>query len=354
LTTQELITIAEEATDPRHGCEPEKRPIDSYIDYGLIPLDKTRGPTSHEVVSWVRKLVGVERAGHSGTLDPGVSGALPIGLGKATKALSLLLIFPKEYVAVMRIHSPVPREQVDRVVGEFTGEIFQKPPQRSSVKREVRSRTIYELEILEQNGNLFLIRCLCQSGTYIRKLIYDIGEVLSVGATMVELRRTRVGPITERPEDEGDVGPLVTLHDLNDAVFRWKNEGDESRVRALVRPIEACITGIKRVVIKDAAVDAICHGAMLAVPGILSLSPGIQKGETVVLLSGKGELVAIAEAGMTTEEITTSKKGIAFPVKRVIMESGTYPKLWKTQKKGKLEGAGNDDLAEETEEDEQD
>jgi H/ACA ribonucleoprotein complex subunit 4 len=350
LTTRELITVAEEAADQSHGCEPDKRPIDSYINYGLIPLDKTRGPTSHEVVSWVRKLVGVEKAGHSGTLDPGVSGALPIGLGKATKALSLLLIFPKEYVAVMRIHSSVPREQVDSVVREFTGEIFQKPPQRSSVKREVRSRTIHELEILEQNGNLFLLRCLCQSGTYIRKLIYDMGEVLGVGATMVELRRTRVGPITERPSEGGEIGPLVTLLDLNDAVFRWKNGGDESRVRALVRPIEACITGIKRVVIKDAAVDAICHGAMLAVPGILSLSQDIQKGETVVLLSGKGELVAIAEAGMTTAEITTSKKGIAFPVRRVIMESGTYPKLWKTQKQGKkVEEADDAELAEEAE-----
>jgi H/ACA ribonucleoprotein complex subunit 4 len=338
-----MVTITEEVTDLSHGCEPEKRPIDSYINYGLIPLDKTRGPTSHEVVAWVRKLVGLERAGHSGTLDPGVSGVLPIGLGKATKALSLLLIFPKEYVAVMRIHSSVPREHVDRVVREFTGEIFQKPPQRSSVKREVRSRTIYELEILEQNGNLFLVRCLCQSGTYIRKLIYDIGEVIGVGATMVELRRTRVGPITERPYRDGDVGPLVTLHDLNDAVYRWKHEGDESRIRALVRPVESCIAGIKRVVIKDAAVDAICHGAMLAVPGILSLSPGIQKGETVVLLSGKGELVAIAEAGMTTEEISTSKKGIAFPVKRVIMESSTYPKLWKTQKEGRKGGEKDDE-----------
>jgi len=343
LTTEQMVSVTEEATDPSHGCEPEKRPIASYLNYGLIPLDKTRGPTSHEVVAWVRKLMGVERAGHSGTLDPGVSGVLPIGLGKATKALSLLLIFPKEYVAVMRIHSSVPRERVDRVIGEFTAEIFQKPPQRSSVKREVRSRTIYELEVLEQNGNLFLIRCLCQSGTYIRKLIYDIGEVLSVGATMVELRRTRVGPITERPERDGDVGGLVTLHDLNDAVYRLKNEGDESRIRALVRPVEACISGIKRVVIKDAAVDAICHGAMLAVPGVVSLSPGIRKGETVVLLSGKGELVAIAEAGMATEEVVTSKKGIAFPVKRVIMESGTYPKLWKTQKHGQAQAEEDDE-----------
>ena len=321
MTSQGLIPIAEELTDSKHGFEPAKRPIALYLSYGLIPLDKTRGPTSHEVVAWVRRLMEVEKAGHSGTLDPGVSGLLPIGLGHATKALSLLLLFPKEYIAVMRIHSSVPREEVDRVVREFTDEIFQKPPQRSAVKRQVRSRRIYEMEILEQQGNLYLLRVLCQSGTYIRKLIYDMGEVLGVGATMVELRRTKVGPLSEE-------NGLVSLHDLYDAVYRMKN-GDESRIRALVMPVEDTIPGIKRVVIKDAAVDAICHGAMLAVPGIISISPGIVKGETVVLLSGKGELVAIAQAKMTTDEVLGTKKGIAFPVKRVIMDQGTYPKLWR-------------------------
>lgn len=322
MTNGNLVEVAEETTDPRYGYEPAKRPIKIYLNYGLIPLDKTRGPTSHEVVAWVRRLLGIANAGHSGTLDPGVSGLLPIGLGRATKAIPLLLLFPKEYVTVMRIHSSVPRDDVDRVIKEFTAEIFQKPPQRSSVKRQVRSRTIYELEVLEQAGNLYLLRCLCESGTYIRKLIYDIGEVLGVGATMVELRRTKVGPLT-------DESGFVTLHDLNDAVFRMSN-GDESRIRTLVRPIEACLGGIKEVVIKDAAIDAVCHGAMLAIPGIIALSPDISKGDTVVLLSAKGELVALAKANLSTQEVVAVKKGIAFPVNRVIMEAGTYPKLWKS------------------------
>ena len=117
---------------------------------------------------------------------------------------------------------------------------------------------------------------------------------------MVELRRTKVGPLTE---EQG----LVTLHDLNDAVFRMKN-GDETRIRLLVRPIEQCIEGIKKVVIKDAAVDAVCHGAMLAVPGIVALSPDITKGDTVVLLSGKGELVALGKPRMSTEEVTGQRR----------------------------------------------
>jgi tRNA pseudouridine55 synthase len=274
----------------------------------------------------VRRLTGIDKAGHSGTLDPGVSGMLPIGLGHATKALGLLLLFPKEYVGIMRIHSSVPRAEVDRVIAEFTDEIYQRPPQRSSVKRETRTRRIYELEVLEQKGNLFLLRCVCQAGTYIRKLFYDIGEVIAVGATMAELRRTRVGPLDER-------AGIVTFHELDISLEKWKQSGDESDLRRAVWPIESCLDGIRRVVVKDSAVDAVCHGAMLAVPGVISLSKGIAKGETVVLLTAKGELIGIAEATMTTEEVQAQPKGIAFPVKRVIMEQGTYPKMWKKQDK---------------------
>ena len=318
-----LVVVDEEPTDPGFGSQPDSRSLSELLEYGIIPLDKPRGPTSHEVVAWVRRLLGVSKAGHSGTLDPAVSGLLPIGLGQATKALTLLLMFPKEYWAVMRIHSSVPREAVDACIREFTGEIYQRPPQRSSVRRDVRTRTIYELEVVEQEGNLFLVRCLCQAGTYVRKLVYDIGEVLGVGATMVELRRTKVGPIDER---EG----LVNLHELSYAQSRLEG-GGEAAMRNAVRPVERYLRDVRRVVIRDSAVDAICHGARLAIPGILSLSGGIVKGDTTVILTGKGELVAIGEALMTTEEITGAQKGLAFSVRRVVMKLGTYPKLWKTE-----------------------
>ena len=318
-----IVVVDEEPTDPGFGSQPDSRSLSELLEYGIIPLDKPRGPTSHEVVAWVRRLLGVSKAGHSGTLDPAVSGLLPIGLGQATKALTLLLMFPKEYWAVMRIHSSVPREAIDSTVKEFTGEIYQRPPQRSSVRRDVRMRTIYELEVVEQEGNLFLIRCLCQAGTYVRKLVYDIGEVLGVGATMVELRRTRVGPIDEK---EG----LVNLHELSYAQSRLDG-GGEAAMRNAVRPVERYLGDVRRVVIRDSAVDAICHGARLAIPGILSLSEGVVKGDTTVILSGKGELVAIGEALLTTEEITGAQKGLAFSVRRVIMKLGTYPRLWKTE-----------------------
>jgi H/ACA ribonucleoprotein complex subunit 4 len=320
-----MLVLDEEETDPSHGWAASSRPIEVLLDYGLVALDKPRGPTSHEVVAWVRKMLGKDRAGHSGTLDPPVSGVLPIGLGEATKALSLLLLYPKEYRAVMRLHSSVPRKELDRVVAEFTGEIFQRPPQRSSVKREVRTRTIHELEVTETEGNLYLLRCLCQSGTYLRKLVYDMGEVLGTGATMVELRRTKVGPLTE-------AGGLVTLHELRDAVFKLEN-GDESAIRAAVTPVERSLDSIPRFVIRDSAVDAICHGAALAVPGVLSVSEGISKGAKATILSPKGELVALGEALVNSDEIQRMSKGLASTVERVVMRRGTYPAMWRHKKR---------------------
>src|SRR2546426_12100403 len=162
-----LVVVDEEPTDPGFGFHPDSRSLPELVEDGIMPLEKRRGRTSHEVVAWVRRLLGVPKAGHSGTLGPAVSGLLPIGLGQATKALTLLLMFPKEYWAVMRIPSSVPREAVDTCIKEFTGEIYQRPPQRSSVRRDIRTRTIYELEVVEQEGNLFLVRCLCQAGTYV-------------------------------------------------------------------------------------------------------------------------------------------------------------------------------------------
>jgi tRNA pseudouridine55 synthase len=320
-----MVVLDEEEPDPEHGWEPRARPVDEMLNYGLIALDKPRGPTSHEVVAWVRKMLGIEKAGHSGTLDPPVSGLLPIGLGHATKALSLLLEFPKEYWGVLRIHSSVPQKQIGAVVKEFTGEIFQRPPQRSSVSRQVRSRTIYELELTEGRGNLHLFRCLCQSGTYIRKLVYDMGEVLGVGATMVELRRTKVGPLVE---SDG----FANLHQLSDAVFKLKS-GDESGMRSIVRPIEDSLGSIQRIVMRDSAVDAICHGARLGMPGVLSVSEGISKGTTLALMSSKQELVGIGKALLSTDEMRSARKGLAATTERVIMKQGTYPKLWKTKSK---------------------
>ena len=317
-----MIVKAEDETDPKYGYIPYKRPIDMYIKYGVINLDKPPGPTSHEVVAWVKKLLGLRKAGHGGTLDPKVTGVLPVALENVTKVIGNVVHSGKEYICVMQLHSPVPEEKLRKVLKEFTGQIYQRPPLRSSVKRTLRIRTIHYVELLEYNGKYALLRIGCEAGTYIRKYCHDIGEVLGVGAHMKELRRTRTGPFKE---DE----TLVTMQELSEAVYVYKEEKREDLLRKVILPGEYAISHLPKIVIRDSAVDAIAHGADLAVPGILLLHENIRRNDLVAVMTLKGELVALGRAQMSTEEIIQAKKGIAVKTIRVIMPTGMYPKLWK-------------------------
>lgn len=319
-----MVKLDDDVTNEKYGYYPANRPVNSLLDYGLILLDKPPGPTSHEVVAWVKRIIGISKAGHSGTLDPGATGLLPIGLGEGTKALSILLFGPKEYYALARLHYHIDDNKLDTVISQFVGDIFQRPPQRSSVKRATRIRTIYEIERLERYERLILMRILCQSGTYIRKIVYDIGEILGTGATMVELRRTQVSNLSERKDG------LVRMHDLADALELYRHEEDDTKLRKLIRPIEYCMDGVDSVVVRDTAIDALCHGAQLAIPGILSISKKLKVGGIVGIYSMKGEIVGFGQVAMTREEIESNVKGIAINIKRIIMKPGSYPKSWHT------------------------
>ncbi len=322
-----LETINDDVTNDKYGHYPNNRPLDVLMDNGIILLDKPSGPTSHELVAWTKRILGITKAGHSGTLDPGTTGLLPIGLGDATKALSVLLIGPKEYYAIARIHQQKDLDEIDNVLGEFTGEIYQRPPQRSSVKRSTRVRRIYEIQRLESVDNILLLRVLCEAGTYIRKLVYDIGEVLGTGATMFELRRTRVSVFSESADK------LVRLHDLVDAIETYKETKEEEKIRSIIKPIELVLEGVVSVAVKDSAVDALCHGAQVAIPGVVAIDKATRKGNLVGIYTLKGEIIALGEANMNSEEITQNDKGIAFNIKRLIMKPNTYPRGWKTNKK---------------------
>ena len=321
---ENLVEIDQDITDDAYGTYYDKRTIEQLLNYGIILLDKPPGPTSHETVAWTKRLLKLPKIGHSGTLDPQVSGVLPLGLGEATKALGVLLYGPKEYHALGRIHSLPSKEKLNEIVEMFRGEIFQKPPQRSAVLRQTRTRTIYEFEVIEQKERLLLTRILCESGTYIRKLYYDIGEILGPGATMVELRRTRVDQFYER---DG----LVTLHELANAFALWEETKDDSKLLKMIKPVEYALSELKSVVIRDSAVDAMCHGAQLAIPGILKISQNLKNGDIVGVYTQKGEAVALAEATMSDEEIQDATKGYAFETKRIIMAPKTYPKKWRTK-----------------------
>ena len=319
---ENLVTIDEDITNPEFGVYYDKRSIEQLLEYGLILIDKPPGPTSHEVVAWAKRILEIPKIGHSGTLDPQVSGVLPLGLGEGTKALGVLLLGPKEYVGLGRLHSLPSKEKLQQTLDLFKGEIYQKPPQRSAVLRQTRTRTIYELELLEQKERLILLRVMCEAGTYIRKLYYDIGEILGFGSSMIELRRSKVYQFSEEQ--------LVTMHELTDAYYAWKETGDSDKLRNIILPIEHTLSEIKSVVIRDSAIDSLCHGAQLAIPGILQISPGLKQNDLVAVYSQKGEIVALAEALLSEPEIKENNKGYAFQTKRIIMKPNTYPKSWRT------------------------
>lgn len=321
---ENLIEIDQDVTDNSYGTYYDQRTIEQLLNYGIIILDKPPGPTSHETVAWTKRILKLPKIGHSGTLDPQVSGVLPLGLGEATKALGVLLYGPKEYHALGRVHSLPSKEKLKETMDLFKGEIFQKPPQRSAVVRQTRTRTIYEFELLEQKERLLLTRILCEAGTYIRKLYYDLGEILGPGATMIELRRTRVDQFRE-------TDGLVTLHELANAFAIWEEKKDDTKLMKMIKPVEYALSELKAVVIRDSAVDAMCHGAQLAIPGILQISPFLKKDDIVGIYTQKGEAVALAESKMDLEEIQDATKGYAFETRRIIMAPNTYPKKWRTK-----------------------
>jgi len=317
------IVRLEEETNPAYGKKPGERSIEEALQLGVIVLDKPCGPTSHEVSSWVRKMLGAEKAGHSGTLDPQVSGVLPIGVNRATRAMGFLLKSRKEYVCVMRLHKKVKPKQLQDAFKKFTGEITQTPPVKSAVKRRARKRKVYYINPSEYIGRDVLFTVGVEAGTYIRKLCHDIGAYLGVGANMLELRRTKVGSLDE--------GESITLQDLSDAFWLWKEKGDASELHRAITPVEAAID-LRKITLRDSAVEAICSGAPLAIPGIARYDGEIHEGELVALMSLKGELVALADARVNAADIPSMKRGEAAKTRRVVMEKGTYPKMWKTSK----------------------
>ena len=231
----------------------------------------------------------------------------------------MLLREDKEYVCVMKLHGDVSDERLEEVVEEFQGLIYQRPPLRSAVKRALRKRRVYKIDLLEREGRYVLMRVHCEAGTYIRKLCHDIGEVLGVGAHMHELRRVRAGSFTEEEH-------LATLQDVVDAYVLWRERGIEDYIRKVVLPMEYAVGHLPKIVVRDTAVDPLCRGAPLAVPGILRVQTGIRVGDVVAIFTQKGELVALGRAQMRSEEMVSSRRGIAVKPFQVLMEPGVYPR----------------------------
>lgn len=310
------VLVKSESVPGNSGRLPSERNTKELLEYGIVVVDKPSGPTSHQVADYVKRILKVSKAGHSGTLDPGVTGVLPVALQDATRITNSLLTAGKEYVCLMHLHGDVSEEKLAKVLDEFRGKIRQLPPKKSAVKRVVRERSIYYLEVIERNEREVLFRTGTQAGTYIRKLVHDIGARLGCGAHMVELRRTKAGPFDE--------SLVVTLQDLADAYHYYTKEGDDSRIRKIVLPMEAAVSHLKKIWVHDSTVDSLCHGAFLKVPGVCKLDSDIERADPVAVLTLKGELVLVGEAQMDSMDIKNMSRGIAVKTSQVFMKPGVY------------------------------
>jgi len=315
---REVLTKKEAETDPSCGCKPEERPVEILINYGVVNINKPKGPTSHQAAEYVQRILHINKAGHSGTLDPAVTGVLPMALGRATRIVQTLLPIGKEYVGIMHLHKPVDTKKLKKVLDEFVGKTKQLPPIKSAVKRQVRERKIYYIEILEIEEQDVLFRIGCEAGTYIRKFCHDAGKKLGVGAHMAQLMRTKAGPFTEKD--------MVTLQELSDSYWLFKEKKDDS-IKKYIKPVEEAIPQVAKVWIMDNAVDTVCHGSDLKTPGISKLHKEIKKGDTVAVMTLKNELVALGIAEMESREMTEKEKGVSVKTHKVFMETGTYPKF---------------------------
>ena len=256
-----------------------------------------------------------------------MTGILPITLEDSTKIVQALLYSGKEYVCVMKLHGDAKEEQVKKVLIEFEDEIYQRPPLRSSVKRQLRTRRIYYIDYFEMNQRNVLFKVGCEGGTYIRKLCFDIGEILGVGAHMQELRRTRAGPFTENNPRK------VTLHEVAYWFGEWKEKKEDQTLKKFIQPMENALALLPRIIVRDSAVDALCHGANLTAPGVLSMDSGITYDSIIAIFTLKGEAIALAKALQSTEEIVKLDHGTVATLQRVVMPRGTYPKVWRSSRK---------------------
>ena len=304
-------------TDPLRA-PPGERSAAELLSFGVVNLDKPAGPSAHQVAGWVRDLAAdavsaldpdaptVDRAAHAGTLDPKVTGCLPMLLGDATRMAQVFLEGRKEYVSVLELHSHAPAN-LESVLAEFEAPLYQKPPRKSAVSRRLRVREIHELELLDLTDRQALIRVHCESGTYIRKLCHDLGLALGTGAHMGHLRRTATDPF--------DDTSLVDLQAFTDGLVFATEDGDEELLRELVEPAEQALTHLPSVEIAPSAAREVATGAPVYAPGVISADDEIEEGALVACYTPTGSAVCLG----TMAGEPNADSGVAVDLERVLV-----------------------------------
>ncbi len=280
------------------------RSAKELINFGIVNLDKPKGPKSIHCVNKIRNLFEQPKVGHAGTLDPAVTGVLPIGLGKATKVLSVLSIAGKIYDARMHLHKEVSKDKIRKTMKKFIGKITQTPPRKAAVARKPRKREIYFIKIKKISGKDVEFVIGCQHGTYIRTLCVDVGKKLKVGAHMSRLRRLQAGPLK--------IKDSLTLKKVREYYKK-------SFVKRIILPPEKAVSYLPLVYIDDTVLPRLKHGSPVFVPGILRFTSEIKKKDTVAVFDQQSRLVALGIADMSAKQIQKAKKGLAIKTDVVLI-----------------------------------
>ena len=316
-----IILDKDAKTSPSHGTKPEERDIDQLLESCFILLDKSPGPSSHQVSAWARDMMGLEKLGHGGTLDPFASGLLPLLSGKAMRLTGKILTHDKSYLALFKFGKSLEREDIEEKMSMLTGKVYNVPPEISAVRVQVRTRKISKFEILDFDGNSLLTHIDCEAGTYVRTMARDLGLLLDTPVDLKELRRPTSG--------EFSLSQSITMQQLADAYWLWKEKGDETAMLRILHPIEDMLSDLPRVVVKDGAAAALSHGAPLLRPGVVSIPEDLKVGTEVLLVTMKGEAVAIAKMSQNSSVIPDMTQGEVAKPNCVLMKEDTYPRSWK-------------------------
>jgi H/ACA ribonucleoprotein complex subunit 4 len=314
------VTLSEVSRSSSYGINPEEMTVEQRLNSGFILLDKPPGPTSHQIASWVRDLLGLDRLGHGGTLDPFATGVLPLMAGKSMKLTKGILKTDKSYIAVLKFSQSTDRNELMEVIEKLSGRIYNVPPEISAVKVQVRTRKIHQFELIELSESVAIVKIVCEAGTYIRTIARDMGLMLGYKVELKELRRENSGRFS--------LEDCVTLQQIADAVWLWKECDKPDAIKKIIHPTEKLLLNKPYIVVKDSAASALCHGAPLLRPGIIEVSNKLSAGLEVAAFTTKNEVVGIVKMSKDFTEISSTTNGEVGKPVMILMEQDRYPPQW--------------------------
>jgi len=281
----------------------KKRTGEQLLSFGIINLDKPKGPKSIHAVNKLRHILQQPKIGHGGILDPAVTGVLPVATGPATRVLHLFSLAGKVYEGKLHLHGDVSEEEIKKVCKQFVGKIKQIPPKRSAVKREEREREVYWFDIKKIEHRNIYFETGVQHGTYIRTLCVDIGEKLGVGGHMAYLNRIQAGPLK--------IDESVTLQTIKNNYFKYVQTKDDKHIVRFVQSPEKVLNYLSAVYVDENVIPRLKHGSPVFAPGIIAFTSDIKKGNNVGIYDTSSNLLALGIAEMSAKQIEKARNGLS-------------------------------------------